>query len=179
MLNTRTQQYFIASVVTFVSMLLVLLFMVSDSDSREKQLRADMQVILDKEIIERDHFKLQELLEETSDQRDNLSTHVLEGEDGAISLLSIADEMAADLGVQLETEQLNVISSKDNNFNDLEVAFSVLGDEHSIMKILQLFELVPYRSEVTSLTVTRNFDSSARSSLTNARLVMRVSMIKE
>jgi len=142
-------------------------------------LKDDMQTVQDREILDRERFILEGMLEETAKERAELTSHVLQGDDGAVELLSLVDEAAADLGVVLSTRKLEVIQEKDERFNTLEISFKTVGEESRVQKMLQLFESLPYRSQVIDLQVIRSTDKETGQPLMDSTAVLHVSLISE
>ena len=85
----------------------------------------------------------------------------------ALVLLSESDTIDFLTTVALEEEKI-----ADPYFNELSATFSLRGEGRSVERVLKLFELLPYRSYIESLTLDRGLG------ITNATVVIRVSTIK-
>ena len=108
----------------------------------------------------RDLSELKRLYDETKEDRENLHTYVLEGDD-VIDFLGLVEALGKEQKVELKTETIRDISN-DGKFDDLEIAISVSGSYESIEQILLLFETLPYQSQVTRLDMARDGDVGAK-----------------
>ncbi|MEL6804516.1 MAG: hypothetical protein AAFO91_12140, partial [Bacteroidota bacterium] len=143
------------------------------------QLKADMQAVRDQDALAREQFKLQAVLAETEIKRAQLNNHIIEGDDGAVELLSLVDQIATDLDINLETKRLEVVENETSDFDTLEVAFSISGQERSVMKMLQLLELLPYRSEVANLSAARTLVIETGRLETKSEVLLHASITKD
>lgn len=149
-----------------------------DLGNKGEQLLQNMQVVKDRELLEREYVTLQSLIEDTAGDRAELEQYVLSGDDGAVTFLSVIEEVARNSKVNLTTERLEVIETEEKGFNDLEVAFSLKGEQRAIMKMLQLFELLPYQGRVVSFTSARKRDAATGVQIMDGSAVLKLSIIE-
>jgi len=147
-----------------------------DLGSKGALLLQNMQVVKDRELLEREYVTLQGLIADTENDRVALKQYVLSGDDGAVSFLSTIEEIALDSNIDLTTQRLEVKVTPPAGFNELEVAFLLKGEQRSMMRMLQLFELLPYQGRVVSLTTTRKKDATTGSQLMEGSIVLRLSI---
>lgn len=115
------------------------------------------------------------LVSETVDEagsRSRLRALVLLSESDAIAFLTTVEDTAKALGVSITTLELKEEKITDPYFNELSATFSLRGEEGAVERVLKLFELLPYRSYIESLTLDRGLG------ITDATVVLRVSTIK-
>ena len=115
------------------------------------------------------------LISETVDEagsRSRLRALVLLSESDTIDFLTTVENTAKAVGVGVTTVALEEEKIADPYFNELSATFSLRGEGRSVERVLKLFELLPYRSYIESLTLDRGLG------ITNATVVIRVSTIK-
>lgn len=100
-----------------------------------------------------------------------LRSYVLLSEADAITFLSKVESLAAASGVSIRTVELKEEKINDPSFNELAATFSLRGENEAVERTIKLLEVLPYRSHIERLTLTRG-------ELTDALLVLRVSTIK-
>ena len=179
MFSSNTAKTTIATVVMMIVALGSALYMWNFIDTLGSELEISMQSIRDQAVLEREYSNLQMELDETADDHERLSGFVLKGETGTIALLSQIDEIAKQLGIAVETKTLDVMVTPEPGFDTLVAEFAVSGPERSVMKMLELFELLPYKSEVVSLTAARAVDKGTGLSTMQQSVVLNVSLLEE
>lgn len=178
MRNTTTFRVFIFSIVLLgVSLSVASYTFVSVGHSGQK-LTSDLRSLKDYYYLKSEYSKLKTELAETVADREQLNSLILEGDDGAVRLLSTVDELAKDLGLTLTTKQLTKEVTKEPAFDDLFVEFGISGEARSVVKMVQMFELLPYHSQVVQLNLTRKSDTLNQNQIVDATIGLRVS-IKE
>ncbi len=147
-------------------------------DQHGKKLIIDLKSLKDHYYLKSEYAKLKTEVDESAADRERLSSLVLEGEDGAVNFLSLVDTLAKDLNLNLTTKQLTEEVTKETGFDDLFVEFGITGDARSAIKLIQLFELLPYHSQVIHLNVARKVDPLTNLEIVDASIGVRIS-IKE
>ncbi|MCB9819532.1 hypothetical protein H6789_02400 [Candidatus Nomurabacteria bacterium] len=115
------------------------------------------------------------LASKTADEagsRSRLRALVLLSESDTITFLSTVEDTAKALGVSVTTLDLKEEKIPDPHFNELSASFSLQGEGEAVERVLKLFELLPYRSYIESLTLDRGLG------ITKATVGLRVSTIK-
>lgn len=156
----------------------VALYSFTSINQHGKKLITDLKSLKDHYYLKSEYSKLKIELDETAAERERLNSLVLEGEDGAVSFLSLVDSLAKDLNLTLATRQLTEEVTKEPGFDDLFVEFGISGDARATMKLIQLFELLPYHSRVVHLNVTRKVNPETQVETMEATIGVKVS-IKE
>jgi hypothetical protein len=135
-----------------------------------KELDERVALIADKHATSRAFTELSNLLLSTQEDRDELATYLLT-EAETSNFLTDIESFGPRLGVALTTLSLTV-EEKEGMFDDLMIEFSFKGTEFAVKKMLEVFENLPYHSQVTSLTMTQSVDGN-----TEATLGLRVSLL--
>ncbi len=128
-------------------------------EDRGTKLQADLQTVHDRDELEREYKRLQELLEETETERMELERHIIAGEPGTVSFLSLIDEISAELGIELSTDELKVVATDEPGFDELLVKFSFKGREPQITRLVKMFETLPYHGRLTTLNLLRTYNN--------------------
>lgn len=98
---------------------------------------------------------LDELLhtvQKTEQQRTELASRIVR-DDSVINFLSLFEAVGKEQGVVLTTDSLSTTPLNDM-FETLQIHVSVKGSYTAIMRVLALFERLPYQSSVTAVTIT-------------------------
>lgn len=146
-----------------------------DSDGDEVYER--MQTIANEEAFETQYNELQDRMDQTASERRFLDQFVLQDENSAIELLSTVDEIALRHNIELATKQLTVIENG-GDFDDLSVSFNLMGTEDSVMKMIRMFETMPYHGRITALAVGRINDKKKGTLVVEADISLLVSIKK-
>ncbi len=136
-----------------------------------KKLEDRIIAIAEKDARVRAHTSLQKLMEETREDREELSTYILT-EDQTSTFLTNIESLGSEVGVELTTGSLEVVK-KEGLFNELLIQFKIEGDESSVMKMHLLFETLPYRSKIAALSLSR-----AEGGRTESTLQIAVTLLK-
>ena len=117
------------------------------------KLEERVTVVANRYAEEKKFSELNQLIEDTANDRDELGLYILSEKD-TISFLAEVEKIGVEQGVVLETNSLNKIENKDK-VDELEVSFSVAGDESLVMRMLDILESLPYESRLTSMVLNR------------------------
>lgn len=128
-------------------------------EDRGEKLLSDLQAVHDRDELEREYKRLQELLAETETERALLEQYVISGEKGTVSFLSLIDEISAELGIDFSTEELAVLTTEEAGFDSLLVEFSFKGSEAKINRLVKILENLPYHSHLTTLELMRTYNN--------------------
>ena len=83
---------------------------------------------------------------------------VLESESDTVGFLAFIDDLAKKTNVTISATELKIEKTSEPGFENLAASFSVVGGQESVAGVIRLFELLPYRSSVETLTLTRQGD---------------------
>lgn len=101
-----------------------------------------------------------------------LNSFVLISESDTITFLASIDKLAKSVGVTLVTNELKTSKTPETGFDEISATFSLRGSQTAIEKMIRLLEILPYRSKIDSLTVTRNLG------IVTAVVVMKISALE-
>lgn len=144
---------------------------------QEKQLQSEMQAIADEESLASERATIKSLVEKSTEDRSELASYIIDGDDGTAALLSEVDAMANKLGVELRTNSLATIEQKDSVFSKLSVKFTFTGSEKAVRHLVILLENLPYASEVTSLQISDTTDQVTGIPKTTGAIEMLISIM--
>ena len=119
-----------------------------------------VQVIANQEAFTSQSTEIKRVIGETTQEREQLNTYILQDEDDTIALLSELDALAKDFAVEFATVDLDIVS-RDERFDDLRLVFSVTGRDSNVMSMVTLLESLPYHSNQVSLTYDRGEETTA------------------
>ena len=136
----------------------------------------DLKALKDHYFLKAEYDKLRSELDASASDRERLQGLVLDGEDGAGELLSMVDQLARDLDLKLTTKELTEEVTKTAGFDDLYIEFGISGDARSVLRLIQLFELLPYHSKVVSLSASRKSNPETNTALMDASIGIRISI---
>lgn len=117
-------------------------------------LREQMQAIADREASDAKSQELRELVAATLAQREELQEYILQDDGETIALLSELDRIADSFFVELVTQKLDVVETKEE-FNVLQLSYHLEGSEEAVEQMILLFETLPYHGHLTEVSMTR------------------------
>lgn len=171
-MNNSSLKLLIASVVLLAITAMAAAFVIYKEEQAGLEVRSKM---IDLKIWSDLTSAEDSLISETIDEagsRSRLRSLVLLSESDTIGFLTTVEETAKVLGVDVTTLALEEKKITDPYFNELSATFSLRGEGEAVERVLKLFELLPYRSYIESLTLDRGLG------ITSATVVVRVSTIK-
>ena len=86
---------------------------------------------------------------------DKLHGLVLASESDTVGFLAFIDDLASQIGVSISATELQIKKTSEDGFENLSASFSISGDDEAVEGVIELFELLPYRSQVESLSLMR------------------------
>jgi hypothetical protein len=101
----------------------------------------------------------------SGDEADLLRSLVLHSESDTVKFLAFMDDAAETLRVEMVATGLKVERTKESGFDDLSASFLIRGDIGAVEGMLQLFEAMPYRSSVVSVSYIRNTNGTAEANV--------------
>ena len=145
-------------------------------DYRGDAFLAQLQLIADEQSLNEEQKKTLEQLEESAADREELQQYVLKGNEGTVAFLSEMDRVAAELGISLATNKLDV-SEDGATFDTLNVTFTAEGNVEAVDTFVLLLETMPYVSHVTSLDLSYQTDSDTGEQSARATVGLAISII--
>ncbi|MDC1205362.1 hypothetical protein N8083_00750 [Candidatus Pacebacteria bacterium] len=155
----------------------VLIWMWTSIDNFGVSLQERRQTIVNEEAFDNQYNNLVSIVEATEDERQLLEQFVLRDDSDTIALLSQIDEIALNQGVKLETQELRVIE-QEGSFDNLAASFEVSGREDAVIKIIKMFETLPYHGYVTTLSMQRSFDEITGQNNIKANVALLITIKK-
>lgn len=96
-----------------------------------------------------------------SPEKDALLNYVLASESDTVKLLAFIDELSSKTGVAILVTNLKREKTREVGFDELSVSFAVRGDREEVEGVVKILEVLPYRSHVTDVSLSRNSDGTA------------------
>jgi hypothetical protein len=127
------------------------------------ELTARAQAIADNDEKMRSLKSMKETFESSKEEREALSSFALT-EDEVGDFLTEIERLGTGQGVSITTGALKVEKKKDTP-DKLAVEFAIEGDAKKVRTVLQLFEMLPYPSILSGLTLVEPEGKEARGSV--------------
>ena len=153
----RTTAYLLSAIVFVVAMTAANVLFSFYIENQSEVLTERQQAVADEQALVSERAQIRSVLEDTTEERAELARYILDGDDDTAAFLSDIDDIAERLVIELSTKQLEV-SEEEGDFDVLTVSFDVSGTESAVRTLLQMFETLPYVSEVTVVSLQRSFD---------------------
>ncbi len=116
------------------------------------------ELILIKQNLEREqeYTTLARIVEESEGDRTALKDFILTEEGGeTISFLTEIEKMARNSGVDLVTENLDVVTVQGSVYDDLHISFKVEGQIDKVHDLILLLESLPYHSKMRRVELAK------------------------
>ncbi len=126
----------------------VFIKLLKDSQTLEKQIVA----VASQNQHEAGLIRLQKIAKASESEREELSSQFLFRESDTSDFLSEIEELVPIMGVQRNTPDLKKITIEGKEW--VEVSFNVTGDRTSVQDFINVLEIVPYVSKVTSVNLS-------------------------
>jgi len=115
-------------------------------------------------------LRLQRLSQVSQSDREELASHFLLRESDTIIFLSEMEQLAPVVGLSLETESLEQVSQDGKDW--IQTKFNVTGSREDIQNFIQILEIIPYVSRLTSVLIEKD-----RSDNWRADVVIQVQLL--
>lgn len=119
-----------------------------------KRLTEQMATVAAQRAQEVAYNRLVGQAEDTADEREQLRGFFLQRDDDSVDLLNEVETIAPLAGVELETNQLDVIKDKSSNSEWIQVTFSFTGSRVNVQNFIQVLETLPYVLRLTGLDMS-------------------------
>ncbi len=149
MIHTRTKIIALISGLFFVGSVTIYGIFFGVLSGHKAQLAEERQWVAQAESEKQAFSTLQETLASSESDREKLKKYVIK-DDEIIELLSLIERTAKDEGVTLTTDSLTV-EPQDETFETLVVALKLQGSFNNVMQVIQILEVLPERSNITSV----------------------------
>lgn len=171
-MNSSTYRLLIFSSIIFVATIGLAAFMLNQQAAIGQDIRARLLDLKAWESVVAAEGGLAPAPEDGENLQERLRSLVLLSESDTTTFLSVVEMTAASAGVSIRTAVLEEAKISDPKFKELSATFNIQGTNESVERMVKLLELLPYRSRVERLTLTRGELSS------EALVVVRVSALK-
>jgi len=104
--------------------------------------------------------------------RQRLSSLVLVDQDDTIAFLAYIDGLGREVGVTVGTLDLNSARTSEVGFQDLVATLSLRGPSDAVERMINLLEILPYRSYIERLSLSRE------GSAAEATVILRASILE-
>ncbi len=118
-------------------------------------LRDRVSAIAYEKAQEKERYETERLLEETKDERAELSSIVLT-EESVIDFITSIENIAGSSGLNFKTQTITPEATKDKNFDELSIKFNFSGSRSSVEYMMSVFETVPYHSYIRELSIRQS-----------------------
>ena len=136
-----------------------------------------MITVANKNAFEEEFDALTALVAETKQDREALDQFILNDEADTIDLLSEFDAIAERQQVNLSTNQLAVTETS-GEYDMLSLTYTVSGSEDAVIRMIEIFESLPYHGEVESLTYARKENGETGINNVTASVALQLSIKK-
>lgn len=143
--------------------------------SSGEELKKRLETLENKQEFESQLVQLNDIVNESVAEREQLESFILSDENDTIALLSELDAIAQDQGVTLATQELSVQEEK-GRFNTLAMRLNISGEEASVMRLIKMLETLPYHGEMASLSYRRSENTSTGQTSVTANVALRLTM---
>jgi Tfp pilus assembly protein PilO len=120
----------------------------------EERLRADMRMVHEAQVANRQSASLESLLAETAADRQTLASFVLT-ESGISDFLSEVEQVGARFGLAARTLSVAAREADQNGFGELIVELEVIGSVDQIERMTEALDLLPYQVLVERAVLNR------------------------
>jgi hypothetical protein len=87
--------------------------------------------------------------------RERLSATLLQDENDTVAFLAYVDGLGEKTGVEVSASELKAVKTSEAGFDNIAATLTLRGSEAGVESMIALLEVLPYRSELKSLTLTR------------------------
>jgi hypothetical protein len=174
MITKKTKLVGLGSLVFLVVACVVLFAMWRYVETKGAELLEHTKEIANHQARQQTYNELEQLIDSTKDDRDELSTYVLT-EDKTIDFLATVEQIAIEQGIAMTTNALEVVE-QDGLFDTLIISFSVEGPTERVYSMVHIFETLPYHAFVSGISFLH--DQTSLSPATKGTIELTVSLLQ-
>jgi len=173
---TSTNKFLIISTLVFFAAVggLGYLYWLIRTDGQE--LLATMQLVADDQSAHENSQVVLDAFAESENRRTQLESYILNDDEDTANLLSLVEAVAAEQGVTVSTDKLQVVETEDKDFDDLSVRFKLEGPGDNVKRLISLIETLPYKQQVNELTLRESIDETTGLTRANAEIALVISI---
>lgn len=87
--------------------------------------------------------------------RTRLAATVLLDENDTVAFLAYVDSLGEKTGVEVSASDLKAVKTSEAGFDNIAATLNMRGSEIGVESMIALLEVLPYRSEIKTMTLTR------------------------
>lgn len=87
--------------------------------------------------------------------RERLSSTVLQDENDTVAFLAYVDSLGEETDVEVSASELKAVKTSESGFDNIAATLTLRGSSAGVESMIALLEVLPYRSELKTLTLTR------------------------
>lgn len=130
-------------------------------------------IILNKENAQADSYaSMHKISLETTEERSLLKSHFLEREGSSIDFLNYVESLAKKTSIDLVTNELGVVDSKEGELKWIEATFSLESSRENIQQFIKVLETVPYVSRITGTAMTSRLGDNWKAVITMRVMIL-------
>lgn len=92
---------------------------------------------------------------DTGSDRTRLAATVLLDENDTVAFLAYVDSLGEKTGVEVSASDLKAVKTPEAGFDNIAATLNLRGSEVGVESMIALLEVLPYRSEIKTMTLTR------------------------
>ncbi|MEX2340826.1 MAG: hypothetical protein WD605_00705 [Candidatus Paceibacterota bacterium] len=163
-MNSPTVKLFIFSLLFFAAAAALATYIMYEQERDGERIYSSLAYLKSWEALQHSGVT-EEQIEKNRSEKEKVKAITLASEGEAVKFLAMVDELAVKTGVTIVVSNLKVEKTKEAGFNELSATLLLRGERVSVEGLLEVFELLPYRSHTTNLSLSRNADGTAEASL--------------
>jgi hypothetical protein len=150
-MSKTSQRTLIISVLLLIFALAAFVSSVYFIKHKEQALKVQLETLAKERQQQQHYFDIANIHEASIGDRELLSTYLLNNEGESIDILTRIEGLAPQVGVSLETKNLQKITDKESKADWIEVSFVFSGERDNVERFVAVLEHLPYVSHITSL----------------------------
>lgn len=166
-MNSSALKLFISSVAFLIIVVALSAYVVYEQEKDGKRIYSSLVYLKSWESLQQSGIT-EEQINKDRLEKEKLKSIVLASEGEAVNLLALVDQFSLQTGVTITTTNLKIEKTKETGFDELSATFLLRGEGKAVEDLLKVFELLPYRSHIVALTLSRKFDKTAEASISLA-----------
>lgn len=152
MIHTNTKIIAVISMFVFVVCIIITTVFVRKVEIQKSEYTARLVERAEMRERERSLESLTQALADTKAERESLTARILP--EDVISFLAFIEDLGREQGVKLVTSSLTV-KPIDAVFENLVLSIEVRGTYTDVIRVVSLFEYLPYQSSLNTLRISR------------------------
>jgi hypothetical protein len=166
-MNSSALKLFISSTVFLIIVGAISAYVIYEQEKDGKRIYSSLVYLKSWESLQHSGVTEDQVNNDRS-EKDNLKSIVLASEGEAVNFLALVDQLSSQTGVTITTTNLKIEKTKEAGFDELSATLLLRGERKAVEDLLKVFELLPYRSHIVALSLSRQFDGTAEASLSLA-----------